>query len=97
MHRWAWQIMTPLAGELVRTENADDQVELRELEYEEILDIDLFAMDKFVTQSGLIGPEEYQKEISEEEVMHMEQIMAAVEARYAAGETTFGLAELGIE
>jgi len=89
MQRWAWQIMAPLAGMPVRVENCDYEVELRELEYEEILAIDLFAMDQFVTQSGLIGPEEYHKEMSEEEEMRMERIAAAIEARMAAGEMAF--------
>lgn len=41
-----------------------DQLELRRLEFDELLSIDLFAMDSFVSQSGLTGPDE---DMSDEE------------------------------
>lgn len=71
---WAWQYMpkssstsTPGAGS-----DIDDQFELRRLEFDELLSIELFAMDTFVSQSGLTGPDE---EISDEEREHTEQIL----------------------
>jgi len=45
-----------------------DQFELRRLEFDELLSIELFAMGSFVLQSGLTGPDEYisDAEISDE-------------------------------
>jgi hypothetical protein len=53
-----------------------DQFELRRLEFDELLSIELFAMDSFVSQSGLTGPDE---EISDEELEHTERILQEAE------------------
>jgi hypothetical protein len=52
------------------------QFELRRLEFDEVLSIELFAMDSFVSQSGLTGPDE---EISDEERECTERILQEVE------------------
>jgi hypothetical protein len=54
-----------------------DQFELRRLEFDELLSIELFAMDSFVSQSGLTGPDEEtsDEEISDEELERMERIL----------------------
>jgi hypothetical protein len=64
---------TPGAGS-----NIYDQFELRRLEFDELLSIELFAMDSFVSQSGLTGPDE---EISDEELERSEQILQEAELR----------------
>jgi hypothetical protein len=76
----AWQITSPIPG--VPAREAD--VELRELELEERMSIELFALASFAQKSGLPGPNEYYEEISEEDEVRIEQIMAEVEGRNAA-------------
>jgi hypothetical protein len=53
-----------------------DQFELRRLEFDELLSIELFAMASFVPQSGLTGPEE---EISDKELEDTEWILQEAE------------------
>ena len=83
---WAWHITAPLPGVPVREAAADTKVELRELEWEERMEIELFALDTFAQVSGLPGPDDYHEELSEEEDRRMERMMAEVEARIARGD-----------
>lgn len=82
----AWQIMAPLLGVDAPEAEADSQVVLRELEWEERMGIELFAMDTFPVLSGLPGPEEFHEEMSEEEELQMDKMLADIEARFAAGD-----------
>jgi len=86
MQRWAWQITAPLSGVPVLEADADSQVELRELEREERKEIELFATDSFVANSGLPGPEDFHEQLSEEQQLRFERMLAEVEARIAAGD-----------
>lgn len=73
-----------------------DQFELRRLEFDELLSIELFAMDSFVSQSGLTGPEEETSddEISDEEREHMERILQEAELEVREGRDTIWAVEL---
>jgi hypothetical protein len=75
---WAWQYMPKSSPTPTSRAGSDiyDQFELRRLEFEERLSIELFAMDSFVSQSGLTGPDE---EISDEEHEHTERIFQELE------------------
>lgn len=86
VRHYAWQITSPLPGVPVREVAADKKVELRELEWEERMAIDIFNLASFAEQSGLLGPDYYHEELSEEDHQRMEQAMAEVERRIAAGE-----------
>jgi hypothetical protein len=77
---------TPGAGS-----DIDDQFELRRLEFDELLSIELFAMDTFVSQSGLTGPDE---EISDEEREHTEQILQEAELEIREGRDPRSAVEL---
>lgn len=68
-----------------------DQFELRRLEFDELLSIELFAMDSFVSQSGLTGPDE---EISDEERERTEQILEEVELEIREGRDPGSAVEL---
>ncbi|KAE9368856.1 hypothetical protein N431DRAFT_415599 [Stipitochalara longipes BDJ] len=83
---WAWQITSPLPGVPVREVAAEKKVELREMEWEERMSIELFALDSFAQESGLPGPDHYHEELSEQEEQQMQLIMAEVERRAAAGD-----------
>ena len=68
-----------------------DQFELRRLEFDELLSIELFAMDSFVSQSGLTGPDE---EISDEKREWMERIVQEVELEFREGRDPRSAVEL---
>lgn len=63
IEHWAWQVMLPpgrLEGFKGRTWSA---IKLRRLEYQEMQAIELFSLNSFVNQYGLLGPEdEYEGE-----------------------------------
>jgi hypothetical protein len=83
---WAWQITGPRGFLHNETEEGTfDQVELRQLEREEILAIELFAMDSFTTQSGLTGPEYPHEEMTEEEDMRLDRLFERIEQAIAEG------------
>jgi hypothetical protein len=79
---WAWQITSPMPGVPAR----EAHVELRELEWEERMGIELFALASFAPQSGLPGPDNYYEELSEEEELRMDRRLAELERRFAAGD-----------
>jgi hypothetical protein len=81
---WAWQYMPKSGSTSTSRAGSDiyDQFELRRLEFDEVLSIELFAMDSFVSQSGLTGPTE---EISDEEREFTEQILHELETREGRG------------
>ena len=85
IQRRAWHITAPPSGVPILEADAESQVELRELEWDERMNIELFAIDTFPTQSGLPGPEELHEEMSEEEELRIEQLLAEEEERIAAG------------
>lgn len=70
-----------------------DQFELRPLEFDEVLSIELFSMASFVPQSGLPGPEE---EISDEEISdeECERILQQVELEIREGRDPRSAVEL---
>jgi hypothetical protein len=82
----AWQITAP-HGFLHNETEEDifDQVQLRQLEREEILAIELFAMDSFTTQSGLTGPEYPEEETTEEEEMRLNRLFERIDQAIAEG------------
>lgn len=92
VHSWAWQIVAPLPGVAVTEADADSQIVLRELEWEERRSIELFSLQTFAEQSGLPAPAEYHEEMSEEEEERMERVIAEVERRVAAGDPMEDLA-----
>jgi hypothetical protein len=53
----------------------DILVDLRELEQDEVLAIELFALDNWTHQCGLVGPEEPEEDTSEEEQMRVDEEM----------------------
>lgn len=62
VERWAWQVMIP-PGSLEGLRDIWNVIELRRLEYQEMQAIELFSLDNFVNQCGLLGPEdEYEYE-----------------------------------
>ncbi len=66
----SWEATTPPAVTVAGITTQDDlegAIYLRHLEYREILEIELFAMDSFVVQSGLPGPDEWHEPNTEEE------------------------------
>jgi hypothetical protein len=83
---WTWQITTPHDFSHDETEqNIFDQIHLRQLEREEVLDIELFAMDSFTTQSGLTGPEYPEEETTEEEEMRLNRLFERIDQAIAEG------------
>jgi hypothetical protein len=85
IRRWAWQVTADhelLSGE---TDDVCDYIHLRQLEFEEILAIELFAMDTFVNQAGLTGPQHPYEEKSEEEEERMERMFERMEQAIAEG------------
>lgn len=86
IQRHAWHITAPPSGVPILEAYAESQVELRELEWDERMYIELFAIDTFPMQSGLPGPEEFQEEMGEDEELRIEQLLAEQEARIAAGD-----------
>jgi hypothetical protein len=93
IQRQAWQVVKCLRPSPT-PEESYFQVELRELEPEEMLSNDLFAIENFPQQSGLSGRERPTKEMSEEEELHIEQIMAQVTEAYDAGTLPSALHDL---
>jgi len=86
IHNWAWQITGPHGFSRNGTE--EDilyQIELRQLERQEILAIELFAMDSFTTQSGLTGPEYPYEEKTEEEEMRLNRLFESIDQAIAEG------------
>lgn len=82
---WTFQITSPLPGIRVREAAAEIKVEIREMEWEERMGIEIFAMDSFVAASGLLGPDQFHKPMSDAEEARMDRLLAEVEARVAAG------------
>ena len=76
---WAWQITSPMPGVPAR----EAHVELRELEWEERMGIELFALAS-APQSA--GPDNYYEELSEEAELRMDRRLAELERRFAAGD-----------
>ena len=60
-----------------------NRVHLRQLDNGEILAIDLFAMDKFTTQTGLTGPPQFEYREDPEEEGRLRQYFDEVERRMA--------------
>jgi hypothetical protein len=85
IQRWAWQVTVD--HDLPTGENDDvcDHIHLRQLEFKETLAIELFAMDTFVTQAGLTGPQKPYEEKSEEEEEQMDRIFERMEQAMAEG------------
>jgi hypothetical protein len=83
---WTWHITAP-HGFLHRQTEEDifDQIHLRQLEREEVLGIELFAMDSFTTQSGLTGPEYPEDETTEEEEMRLNRLFERIDQAIAEG------------
>jgi hypothetical protein len=55
---WAWRIFLPADSSSGGEEQKDTRVELVALDIDEMLSIDLFAIENFPNQTGLPGPEE---------------------------------------
>jgi hypothetical protein len=62
----AWQIVSPQPGVLVAEADVNIKIVLRELEWEERMDIELFSLHTFYGQAGLPAPDDYHEEVSEE-------------------------------
>jgi hypothetical protein len=80
-----WQITVPQAVALRTRGDTYSKIELRELDFDERMSIDLFALDTFTSQSGLPGIDEYHKEMSEEDSHRMDLQMEEVEAALREG------------
>ena len=66
MEDWAWQFIPKYHP--TQTPGDDNlEIELLELDWEEILSLTLFAIDKLSSQSGLPAPELYHRDTTEEE------------------------------
>lgn len=82
VEEWSWQVMTPpwlRPDDAVRGGDAHHSIELRPLEYEEVLAIEIFAMQKFVAQSSLTGSEEPHDIETEEERERTNRILIEVD------------------
>jgi len=93
IQRWAWHVTSPL-GALDPGADIYSQVELRQLEFEEKLAIELFAMDTFANQAGLPGPEEFHEELTEEENERLDRIFEEVQRAIQEGRPVRSPAEL---
>jgi hypothetical protein len=65
----------------------DILVDLRELEQDEVLAIELFALDNWTHQCGLVGPEEPQDDTSEEEQIRVDEEMERHEEAFRRGKS----------
>jgi hypothetical protein len=74
---WVWQAITQDAKHSALAESG---VHLRELDLEEISNIDPFVMESFAAQSGLPVIGKPRKPISEDDALHMELIIQEAEA-----------------
>ncbi|KAH7336582.1 hypothetical protein BKA65DRAFT_506760 [Rhexocercosporidium sp. MPI-PUGE-AT-0058] len=79
--QWVWRFTNSIGTHL----HHPDQVELRKLEYDELMSIELFAMNTFASESGLPEPETEHEEISDEEEDRMERMLAEIGLAYREG------------
>lgn len=78
---WSWQMLTPRWLRPVDPVPSIDTysfIELRQLEYEEVLTIDVFAMQKFVPQSSLMAHEVPHEMETDEERERTNRIMEEI-------------------
>lgn len=71
-HSAYFEVTAPL--EMAPGTDIQEQIQLRELDFSEILAIPLFAMETFTNQSGLVGPEHYYEPVSEDDEEDMELV-----------------------
>lgn len=83
---WAWQIIVPSGADL--TDAGSDiykLIELRQLDFDEMMSIELFSIHTFTNQSGLLGKEAWHEEMSEEESHRMDLQMEEIDAAMREG------------
>jgi hypothetical protein len=85
IQRWAWQVTADHVLSSGENDDVCDYIHLRQLEFEEILAIELFVMDTFVTQAGLTGPQHPYEENSEEEEERLGRMFERMEQGFAEG------------
>ncbi|KAK0128119.1 hypothetical protein ONS95_000102 [Cadophora gregata] len=79
--QWTWQY-TDLVD---RHFEDSDQVQIRQLEYDEMMTFELFAMNTFASEAGLPEPETVHTEWSEEEENRMERTLAEIGLAFEEG------------
>ncbi len=61
-HDSAWEVIRPSAGQVGIRTRSQSSIKLRELDNDEILEIELFALTDFTEQGGLLGPKRDREE-----------------------------------
>lgn len=83
---WAWQITVQSGADLTDAgSDIYELIELRRLDFDEMMSIELFSIHTFTNQSGLLGKETWHEEMSEEESHRMDLQMEEIEAAVREG------------